>query len=85
VNPGQRNLDYCRQISEKFRLFQENFEEIFSDFSGKNFRMTFFKSFAPKFQFIQKKLPFTAKFWTNYSISLEKSPLSNILLVHDKI
>src|SRR6218665_538660 len=34
---------------------------------------------------VRQNLPFTAKFWANDSISLEKSPLSNILPVHDKI
>src|SRR6218665_3754423 len=41
------------------------------DFSGYNFRLTLFRH-------LLHNLPFTAKFWANYSISLEKSPLSNI-------
>src|SRR6218665_441198 len=41
------------------------------DFSGYNFRMTLFRH-------LLHNLPFTAKFWANYSISLEKSPLSNL-------
>jgi len=55
-----------------------------SIFSGKNLLPTFiFKSFTRKFPFIH--LPFTAKLWANYSILLEKSPLSNLLPVHDRI
>src|SRR6218665_1558829 len=67
---------FPRQIDERFRLF-----------SGKNFRITSLSHLLQNVRLSRQNLPFTAKFWANYSISLEKSPLSNILPVglHDKI
>src|SRR6218665_369980 len=69
-----KNFDFSRQISENSRFF-----------SGKHFRMTCFSHLLQNVRLSRKKLPFTTKFWANYSISLEKSQLSNILSVHDKI
>src|SRR6218665_1632622 len=68
------------QISKNFQFFQTNFRKILN-FSGKNFRMTYFFShaFTQKFPFIQTKLPFTAKLCANLSILLEKLSLSSIL------
>src|SRR6218665_2226322 len=97
VDPGQQNFDFSRQISEKFRFFQAilkkcrffqaNFRKI-SIFSGKFFRnFDSFRQFFKKVRFSRQKLLIYSYmyFWTNYSISFQKSPLSNILPVHDKI
>ena len=82
--------------STKFILFQANFQEIsifsgnfpqkssiFSDKFSKYF--DFFKQFLKKIWFSRQKLLIYSYFWANYSISLQKSPLSNILPVHDKV
>jgi len=61
---------FSRQIFEKFRFFQANFQKI-SIFSGNFFT----------FRFSRQKLLIYCYFWANYSISLQKSPLSNILPV----
>jgi len=42
-------------------------------------------NFTKKFRFFRQKLAIDSYFWANYSISLQKSPLSNILPVHHKI
>src|SRR6218665_3371775 len=59
---------------KQFRFFQANFREnsIFSD------------NFPKKFNF-PGKTGIYSYFWANYSNFLQKSPLSNILPVHDKI
>ena len=44
----------------------------------------FFRKYY-KIRFSRQKLLIYSDFWVNYSISLQKSPLSNILPVHDKI
>src|SRR6218665_3813764 len=71
--------------SNKFQLFQANFLKIyvFSCKFSKNFG--FFRQFHNKFRFSRQKLVIYNYFWANYSISLKKSPLLNILPVHDKI
>jgi len=45
----------------------------------------FFQAIGIFSDFPGKKLVIYSYFWANYSISLQKSPLSNILPVHDKI
>jgi len=75
---------FLRQIFKKNRFFQANFWKI-SNFSGKfwkNFK--FFRQFK-KNPIFQAKLLISSYFWVNYSISLQKSPLSNIFSVHDTI
>jgi len=79
--------------STKFRLFfQANFREI-SIFSGnftKNFdfsrqifeKFRFFHAIFETFRFSRQKLLIYSYFWPDYSISLQKSPISNILPVH---
>src|SRR6218665_34014 len=84
VDPGQKislftgkfpkNFDFFRQF-HKSRFFQANFRKI-SIFSG---------NFITNLDFPGKKLDIYSYFWENYSISRQKSPLSKILPVHDKI
>src|SRR6218665_1456795 len=84
VDPGQTNFDLFRQFfsgnftkefHKKIRFFQGNFRKM-SIFSG---------NLKQKFDFPSKQLSIYSYFWANYSISLQKSPLSNILPAHDKI
>src|SRR6218665_437186 len=87
VDPGQKishfpaisqnNFDLSRQISEDFDFCQAISSKKLN-FPGKNFGMT-------PFPFIQTKLVIYSYFWPNYSISLQRSLLSNILPVHDQI
>src|SRR6218665_2809238 len=44
----------------------------------------FFRKYY-KIRFSRQKLLIYSDFWANYSISFQKSPLSNILPVHDNI
>src|SRR6218665_157696 len=95
MDPGRKNFDFSRQISEKFRFSMAISKKLRSlqefRFFETNFR--FFQENFKKIQFFQeilKKFDFQATiahsyFWANYSISLQKSPLSNLLPVHDKI
>ena len=70
---------------KNFKFFQAHLWKI-SIFSG-NFsnNFDFFRQFLKNFDFSRQKLLIYSYFWANYSISLQKSPLSNILPVHDKI
>src|SRR6218665_560610 len=43
----------------------------------------FFKSSTPKLSFTQAKFAIYSYSWANYSISLQKSPLSNTRTAHD--
>jgi len=56
-----KSFDFSKQISKTFRLL------------CKNFRMTFFSHLLQNFRLSReiRNLPFTAKFWANYSISLK--------------
>ena len=97
IFPGKfsKNFDFSRQILKKIRLFQANFRKnrffqanfkknlIFSSKFSKKFYL--FRQFLEKIRFSRQKLLIHNCFWTNYSISLQKSPLSKILPVHDKI
>jgi len=56
--------------------FSRQIFENFDFFSG---------PFTQKVWFFRQKLVIYSYFWANYSISLQKSPLSNILPVHDKL
>src|SRR6218665_1895814 len=78
--PGNftKDFDLSRQISEKFDFFSGNFTKSFY-FPGKDFRMTSFSVYPDKIGHLQLLQ------WANYSISIQKSPLSDILPVHDKI
>jgi len=95
VDPGQqnfgfsgkflRNFDFFRQFHKNLQfsqanvwknsIFQANFWNI-SNFAGK---------FKKSIDFSRQKLLIYSNFWANYSTSLQKSPLSNILPVHDII
>src|SRR6218665_846017 len=70
-----KKIDFSSQICEKFQFFSGNFIQN-SDFSWQ---------ISEKYRFSRQKLAIYSYFWANYSISLQKSPLSNILPVHDKI
>src|SRR6218665_49732 len=71
-------FDFYRQISEKFQFFQailhKNIE--FCGQISENF--DFFRQLK-KLIFQAKKKSIYSYLWANYSISLQKSPLSNIL------
>jgi len=77
-----KEIDFSRQVFNfsgnfpKFSIFLGKFPKDFDFFS--RFKKT------PIFQTKFAHFPL-AYFWPGYSISLQKSPLSNILLVHDKI
>jgi len=87
---------FSRNISQKFRFcfrqfhkkstFLSKFAKNFDFFSG-NFMQNFDFSWqiSEKYRFPKQKLAIYSYFWANYSISLQKSPLSNILPLHDKI
>jgi len=96
VNPGQQNFEFPSKFPRNFD-FSGNFtKNIDFDFAGKflknvNFSGKFFKNFdfsgnLKQFRFSRQKLLIYSYFWTIFSISLQKSPLSNILIsrpVHD--
>src|SRR6218665_3182448 len=67
------NLGFSKEILEKFRFFSGKFSKEFK----------FFRQL--KKPIFQAKLLISSYFWVNYSIYLQKSPLSNILPVHDTI
>ena len=80
VDPGKK-CDFSRQISEKsnFRPFHQR-----NRFSR---QLQFFRKSQKEIWFSRQKWAIYSYFEANYSISLQKSPLSNIhvLPVHDKI
>ena len=81
VDQGQTNFDFSRQISKKFRFFPGKFSKN-SDFFRQILKeIRFFQAISQKFRFSRQKLLTYSYFWANYSISLHKSPLSNILPV----
>src|SRR6218665_3201560 len=72
-----------RHISEKFRFFRQfHKNSFFACKFTRNFDL--FRQFK-KNSIFQANLPIYSYFWASYSISLQKSPLSNIHPVHDKI
>src|SRR6218665_3727023 len=80
-----QRIDFLGQISEKFLFLSGNFTKNF-DFSRQiSEKYRFFRQFHKKFRFSKQKLGIYSYFWANYSISPQKSPLSNILPVHDEI
>jgi len=87
---------FLKQIFEKLRFFEADFKEISTfqanskkfDFCKQIFeKIRFFRQLLETFRFSRQKLLIYSYryFWTNYSASLQRSPLSNILPVHDKI
>ena len=74
VDPGKKNR-FLQVILHTKIDFSRQISEKFR----------FFGQFHKKIQFPRQKLAIYSYFWANYSISLQKSPLSNILPVHDKI
>ena len=75
IFPGKflRNFDLFQAISKIISIVPGNLSKNFI-FSG-NLR---------KNRFSRQKLLIYSYFWANYFISLQKSPLSNILPVHNK-
>ena len=76
-DPSQKDFDFSRQIKNKNSIF---FRQKFpNDLS--------FSYLLQNVRLLKQYFPFTAKFWANYSISLEKSSFSNmgLLPAHDKI
>src|SRR6218665_3363880 len=67
---------------KKIRFFHANFRQI-SIFSGNFTKVSIFSNLKIS-RFSRQKLAIYSYFWANYYISLQKSPLSNILPVHDK-
>ena len=82
MGPSQKYIDLSRQISKKIRFTRQIDEKCRFNYR-QNFRMTFYSHLFQNDRLSRQNLPFTAIFWANYSISLEKSSLSNILPVHD--
>src|SRR6218665_3088164 len=89
-------LDMISQsINQSIRKFKK--KSIFKGKFAKNFNFfqvilckisIFHGKFPKKYRFSRQKLAIYSYFWANYSISLQKSPLSNILPdspVHDII
>src|SRR6218665_3616458 len=84
VDPGKKNRFLqanFRKISissgnftKKFRFFQANFRKI-----------SISQEILKRFRISRQKLAIYSYFLANYSIYLQKSPLSNILPVHDKM
>ena len=85
------NNIFFRQLHKKIRFSLANFwKQIF--FQATLRKITIFRQIFKRFRFCQavfKKLRFSRQklliysyFWTDSSISLQKSPLSNILSVH---
>src|SRR6218665_2653150 len=73
-----KKIDFRRETFKKLLFFQENL--IFSGKFLKNFN--FFRQFVKKKLISRQKFLIYSYFWANYSISLQKSPLLNILPVH---
>ena len=73
--PGNftQKIRFSKQVSEEIGFLSGNFIKKF-DFPGKNFRITTFSVYPDKIDHLQ-----LLYFWTNYSMSLQKPPLSNIL------
>src|SRR6218665_171524 len=80
-----KNFDFSKKISEEFRSFKQ-FPKKFR-FSRKiSEKFLFLGNFKKNFGFSRQKLViYMCYSWANYSIALQKSPLSNTLPVHDKI
>src|SRR6218665_2035401 len=76
-----KEFDFSRQLSKKLRFYSGNFTQKidFPDKFPKNFN--FFQAISQRISIFQAKLAIYRNFWANYSISLQKSPLSNILPV----
>ena|SRR6218665_3269161 len=70
----QKSLIF-QALSQKILIFPGKFSKDF-DFN---------QAILEKTLIFQAKLAIYSCFWANYSISLQKLPLSNILIVHDKI
>src|SRR6218665_3587464 len=76
---GSKNFDFY----SKFPNFSGNFTKEYRVLQNiENF--DFFRQLK-KFDFPSKKLSIYSYLWANYSIPLQKKPLSNILPVQDKI
>src|SRR6218665_1762578 len=80
----QKNFDFPGKFPKNVNFLRQ-FHKTKFDFPGKftkNF--DFFRQFHKNIRFSRQKLAIYSFFWANYSISLQKSPLSNILRVHNK-
>ena len=78
-----KKLWFSRQITGK--CFLGNFRKKIQ-FSQANFqKVLIFSRNSNFFWFSKQNLPIYSYFWASYSISLQKSPLSNILPAHDNI
>src|SRR6218665_141570 len=86
IFPGKclKNFNFSRQIFAKISIFSGKFVTNFSFSRQICEKFRFFTQFK-KNRFSRQKLLIYSDFWANYSISLQKSPLSNIIPVHDKI
>src|SRR6218665_607515 len=73
--PGKfpKNYNISGNFTKKFRFFQTNFRKI-----------SIFQAIK-KIRISMQKLAIYSHFLANYSVSIQKSPVSNIPPVHDKI
>src|SRR6218665_2787284 len=78
-----KKFDFLGHFTKSFD-FLRKFAKI-CIFSGNLKKSIFSRQISEKFRFSRHKLAICSYFWANYSISLQKSPLSNILTVHGKI
>src|SRR6218665_1015723 len=78
--PFHQKFRFSKKICKTFLFFQAILKKsIFSRQISEKIR--FFRQFHKQFRFSRHKLAICSYFWANYSISLQKSPLSNILYI----
>src|SRR6218665_388873 len=75
---------FFREISEKCRFFLGVSSQKF-DFPGKNFRYPFKVINSKIYVYLDKMSKFASYNWADYSIYLQKSPLSNIIKYKNNI
>jgi len=85
IFPGKflRNFDFPA-ISQQLSIFPSKFSKNFDFFRQIFEKFRYFLAILKEIRFSRQKLLIYSYFWANYYISLQKSPLSNILPVHDK-
>src|SRR6218665_513661 len=71
VDPGQKNIDFYRQISEKFQFFQAILQKKIEFCRQISEKFDFFRQLK-KFDFPSKKFSIYSYLWPIYSISLQK-------------
>ena len=75
---GSTKFQFFHSNFRKFRFFSGNFTQKLDFFQANFQNISLFHAISPKISIFRQKLVIYSYFWTNYSISLQKSPLSNI-------